>query len=1158
MWSNIAFLKLAYEVPLSGGTAIRVPARALLTTRTATSTAVTSGRVLKLPAEGARNPGSSVMASAPSSLFGPKSTMVEDGGQLSSSYKTIPLVGLPGAIQGGESAGPEAVSPGERRRELLLVATPPSSKESSCGSLQCLTSSGEGEGEGCGVMAHGSLIRGEVVRDPMLFHFIPHACTVDSPQNPAVEWFATLGMFQHVDARSHLQLSHPGCRRTRPSATGAGAGYGVRVSVAPSEQKGLRSSRTDAKRRDGFTPPRSCEDGKLFPCTKSHPPTPPPPAKGPRVALKAASVYRPAPPGGGVYTKPLNVTSRARPAPLLCQHSGSKWTSGLSPYSARVIHWHKWLLGGGLPESPHHLLSLDPAEGVSLYFPSDSFQRLMFWVGRLRGNRTPPDDTWVAAAGALGTYRRGGPRTGPSYASPTNCVQNSAVWGRDRNCTARACRERAKYVAPVACSEFFFLQEHITNYRKTPVFPNTTIYFVRKNAELEDANRTTAYPSGGTRSRVVACKSSSSLPFAELDTRYQHCVCTVPETIPLVGRRGFSGNYHFSRPCIPALLHTRLASPSSALKTLTLRAAQNYPPSTNDASRTSLDAVVRCVQGLEISIPTKANRAQSSAGSLPEFSQVGIVPDTATGPRVFPWDIPFPSIVHSSTALSPPCFALIGSQDPCKSLHFTLYTTRSSSNMRNTSGRFAARAMTFIPRGNGPRRSYKPRRLAGHALVPILRQAVRAAGDMPCVSLATAPSGMFTIGYATGWRADHQALISERHSEMLLVSDVMFLARAAGYKQLFRLIFASRCYRLFTVNYEVVSSGTHARNIVVGADALGEQAVPYLPREYRRALPLVFGDLIDYVGGRDPRLGAAYCPGLYRPCFVVPAHDVYVHLKAFVYESILLPKIQFSLDVLVEKRVNVGTRRLVVRSQRDRSTSLVHGLNGLDIFLFEQKFNTLVKHLETWKFRVFIRQQARLLSPLCIRASKLKTLVVRGECGVYLPRILETQPLETWRMREMSQGRAPEWASSTIFWRVLSGRGRPFTYTPPSWLIPLWPAAEHPNIVLAATCWGGGWWWWWWWWCARCSSSAPPRAGTQKHKNTQPRSRGAPEHYTPPFRRAIHSHPQGAAFINTTAYLADYDGNTARLARRSDKALGMRVSVARNAPSLLDLGRAAI
>jgi len=53
---------------------------------------------------------------------------------------------------------------------------------------------------------------------------------------------------------------------------------------------------------------------------------------------------------------------------------------------------------------------------------------------------------------------------------------------------------------------------------------------------------------------------------------------------------------------------------------------------------------------------------------------------------------------------------------------------------------------------------------------------------------------------------------------------------------------------------------------------------------------------------------------------------------------------------------------------------------------------------------------------------------------------LETQPLDTCRMREMSQGRAPECASSTIFCRVESGRGRPLTNTPPSWFTPLCPA----------------------------------------------------------------------------------------------------------------------
>ncbi|KAJ8866335.1 hypothetical protein PR048_032178 [Dryococelus australis] len=44
--------------------------------------------------------------------------------------------------------------------------------------------------------------------------------------------------------------------------------------------------------------------------------------------------------------------------------------------------------------------------------------------------------------------------------------------------------------------------------------------------------------------------------------------------------------------------------------------------------------------------------------------------------------------------------------------------------------------------------------------------------------------------------------------------------------------------------------------------------------------------------------------------------------------------------------------------------------------------------------------------------------------------------------------------------------------------------------------------------------------------------------------------------VAKTYTIQRHDGNTARLARRSDEALGVRVSVARIAPSLLDLGRA--
>ncbi|KAG8221858.1 hypothetical protein J437_LFUL003234 [Ladona fulva] len=69
----------------------------------------------------------------------------------------------------------------------------------------------------------------------------------------------------------------------------------------------------------------------------------------------------------------------------------------------------------------------------------------------------------------------------------------------------------------------------------------------------------------------------------------------------------------------------------------------------------------------------------------------------------------------------------------------------------------------------------------------------------------------------------------------------------------------------------------------------------------------------------------------------------------------------------------------------------------------------------------------------------------------HLPRILETHPLDTWSIREISQGRAPEWANSTIFCLVESGSGLPLTYTPPSWLTPLWPAAAVPPPTMEPT-----------------------------------------------------------------------------------------------------------
>jgi hypothetical protein len=60
----------------------------------------------------------------------------------------------------------------------------------------------------------------------------------------------------------------------------------------------------------------------------------------------------------------------------------------------------------------------------------------------------------------------------------------------------------------------------------------------------------------------------------------------------------------------------------------------------------------------------------------------------------------------------------------------------------------------------------------------------------------------------------------------------------------------------------------------------------------------------------------------------------------------------------------------------------------------------------------------------------------------YLLRILETHPCETRSWREMSHGRTPLCAISTIRWRTMSGSGLPLTKTPPSWFTPPWPVAR--------------------------------------------------------------------------------------------------------------------
>ena len=75
---------------------------------------------------------------------------------------------------------------------------------------------------------------------------------------------------------------------------------------------------------------------------------------------------------------------------------------------------------------------------------------------------------------------------------------------------------------------------------------------------------------------------------------------------------------------------------------------------------------------------------------------------------------------------------------------------------------------------------------------------------------------------------------------------------------------------------------THAWDVVVVGDPLGEEPVADLPGEDGGALPLVVGDLGDDRGRRHARLRAADRPRLDRPSLVVPARYEYVRCEVLL------------------------------------------------------------------------------------------------------------------------------------------------------------------------------------------------------------------------------------------------------------------------------------
>lgn len=74
--------------------------------------------------------------------------------------------------------------------------------------------------------------------------------------------------------------------------------------------------------------------------------------------------------------------------------------------------------------------------------------------------------------------------------------------------------------------------------------------------------------------------------------------------------------------------------------------------------------------------------------------------------------------------------------------------------------------------------------------------------------------------------------------------------------------------------------------------------------------------------------------------------------------------------------------------------------------------------------------------------------------GLMLPvswyrfKILDTQPWDTLSCRDMTHGRTPAAAISTIFNLIWFGSGRPLINTPPSWFIRPWPATKTNGLLI--------------------------------------------------------------------------------------------------------------
>ncbi|KAJ8867452.1 hypothetical protein PR048_031254 [Dryococelus australis] len=175
-------------------------------------------------------------------------------------------------------------------------------------------------------------------------------------------------------------------------------------------------------------------------------------------------------------------------------------------------------------------------------------------------------------------------------------------------------------------------------------------------------NRDGGRGGGGTAARVLTTKATQGSITDGASPGFSP-VEDVPNDA--VSRGVFSGSPTFPRHCIPALLHCHLASPSSAVKTPTLRAARKF--FTCNLRRTCYSRGLhelggenhpyRLFTGWEggggsgrLLAFYQGELDSILSGVAPRFSQVRIVPYDAAGPAHF-WGISrFPRPLHSGAA----------------------------------------------------------------------------------------------------------------------------------------------------------------------------------------------------------------------------------------------------------------------------------------------------------------------------------------------------------------------------------------------------------------------------------------------------------------------------------------------------------------------------